>query len=99
VLAPVLSEMSSEHARLASLAARLASASRRPEALVVAEGLRTRLAAHLDKDNELLLFRLCDEGRVDLADLIVDIHYATNRVSTDGGPPGSRRGVAAAVVY
>jgi hypothetical protein len=79
--------MASEHARLASLAHELASAPDVTEALVVAEELRSQLAAHLEKDNERLLFWLRDEGRADLAELLVDIHYATNRIRGDGTSP------------
>jgi hypothetical protein len=80
VLTSAVSEMVSEHARLASLAHELASAPDAPGALAVAEELRSQLAAHLEKHNERLLFWLRDEGRADLAELLVDIHYATIRI-------------------
>ena len=73
-LAGTVQEMTAEHRRLADLSEKLARASESQEALVAAGTIGPLFAAHVDKEDQLLLPRLHDDPATQLPDLLRQMH-------------------------
>lgn len=76
-LAATVAEMTDEHRKLASQLEDLARASDGPAAAAAAEEIGTLFAAHVAKENELLLPPLQADGSFDLGQLLVQMHRLT----------------------
>ncbi|MGH9083191.1 MAG: DUF2249 domain-containing protein, partial [Acidimicrobiales bacterium] len=76
-LAAEVAEMVEEHRRLASSAERLATAPDGSGAAAEAEAIGTLFAAHVAKENEVVLPPLAADDTVDLAALLVQMHRLT----------------------
>jgi len=76
-LKATVEEMTAEHRELASLVEQVALAGNAQGAAVRAEQIGTLFAAHVAKENELLLPPLQADDSVDLAQLLVQMHRLT----------------------
>jgi uncharacterized protein (DUF2249 family)/hemerythrin-like domain-containing protein len=76
-LAATVREMTAEHGQLASLAEALASAPSGADALAPATAIGSLFAAHVAKENELLLPRLRADEEVNLAELLGEMRRLT----------------------
>ena len=76
-LAGTVAGMVDEHRALASLAERLATTGDGQRAAAAAEEIGTLFAAHVGKENELILPALAADEDVDLAGLLVQMHRLT----------------------
>ncbi|HET9059063.1 MAG TPA: DUF2249 domain-containing protein [Acidimicrobiales bacterium] len=89
-LVATVDAMTAEHQRLADLSERLARAGEGQEALAVASTIEPLFAAHVDKENDLLLPRLRADGA--LVDLLAQMHGVL-----EGIGPKAERGAAGPV--
>ena len=76
-LAETVAGMVDEHRRLVSLAEGLATAGDGPGAAAEAEAIGALFAAHVAKENELILPPLAGDDAVDLAGLLIQMHRLT----------------------
>ncbi|MGH9206005.1 MAG: DUF2249 domain-containing protein, partial [Acidimicrobiales bacterium] len=76
-LGSTVTEMIAEHRRLTSAVERLAGAPRGALAVEHAQGIATLFAAHVAKENDILLPALVTDDDVDLAQLLVQMHRLT----------------------
>ncbi|MGH9101242.1 MAG: hemerythrin domain-containing protein, partial [Acidimicrobiales bacterium] len=76
-LSELVAGMVDEHRRLASSLEQLARASAGPEAAAGARALGALFAAHVIKENELVLPPLRDDPELDLAALLAEMHRLT----------------------
>ena len=82
-LAETVSVMVYEHRRLVSLSERLATAGDAKAAAAEAEVIGALFAAHVGKENGLILPPLADDDDVDLAGLLVQMHRLTEAAQHD----------------
>ena len=73
-LAPLVREMSGEHAELAAMTERIATASDGPAAAGEAAAFQSLFARHVDKENEQILPALARDPGVSLAGLLEQMH-------------------------
>ena len=83
-LAPTVAGMVDEHRRLASSVEQLATASSGAGAVAAAEGIGSLFAAHVAKENELLLPSLAASGDPDLPGLLAQMHRVAEADGADG---------------
>ncbi len=76
-LTETVAEMVDEHRRLAASLERLATTANAPDAAAEAEAIGSLFAAHVAKENELVLPPLAADETVELADLLVQMHRLT----------------------
>ena len=76
-IAETVASMIEEHRRLASLAERLATSGEKSSLVADAEAIGTLFAAHVDKENELILPALAADEAVDLGKLLAHMHQLT----------------------
>src|ERR1039458_3186078 len=76
-LTAIVTEMVGEHRALASAIEQLANASSGPEAAHHAAGNAALFATHVVKENAILLSRLLVDDKVDLAQLLMQMHRLT----------------------
>ena len=101
-LAETVQEMSSEHRRLAALTEALANASNGPSALELASTVGSLFAAHVDRENEVILPRLQAQG-ADLAALLGRMHELIEGAKPTGadspaGPAADTEGALLALL-
>jgi uncharacterized protein (DUF2249 family) len=82
-LAPTVAAMVDEHRELTRLAERLATATDAASTAETAEAIGTLFAAHVGKENELVLPPLAAAEDVDLSDLLVRMHRLTEAAQDD----------------
>ena len=82
-LAETVGRMVEEHRKLVSLAERLATAGDARAAATEAETIGALFAAHVDRENELILPPLAADEAVDLAELLVEMHRLTEAAQDD----------------
>ena len=82
-LAETVAGMVDEHRTLVSLAERLAKAGDGAAAAAEAEAIGALFAAHVAKENELVLPPLAADGAVDLAGLLVQMHRLTETAQNE----------------
>jgi uncharacterized protein (DUF2249 family)/iron-sulfur cluster repair protein YtfE (RIC family) len=76
-LTAIVTEMVGEHRALASAVEQLANASSGPEAAQHAEAIAALFATHVAKENDILLPPLLVDDKVDLAQLLMQMHRLT----------------------
>jgi uncharacterized protein (DUF2249 family)/hemerythrin-like domain-containing protein len=85
-LAETVAAMVDEHRRLASLVERLATADAGPAATAEAEAIGSLFAAHVAKENEVLLPPLAADATADLAGLLAEMHRLTEAAQEETSP-------------
>ena len=82
-LAETVAGMVDEHRKLVSLAERLAKSGDGAAAAAEAEAIGALFAAHVAKENELVLPPLAADGAVDLSGLLVQMHRLTEAAQNE----------------
>lgn len=95
----VVAGMIDEHRRLASAVERLATATSGSDARDAAERIGSLFAAHVAKENQLILPVLAEDPAVDMAGLLIQLHRLTESAQSVTAPAESTTNDVASDLY